>query len=281
MTILHTFDKKASLSDFVTYINQIPFDPNKVYGTYRNLRGNKLKEYHEKFILTPLQKDVLIGTMLGDGTMGLQKTKIANPGMALKCEQKDQAYLTLLYMIFEDFIGPPILLRYVSALELTRLNKSGQKIIKSYSFRTYHHDVFQFYVKEFYEIDANGNRRKKVPKLIHRWLNAQSLAIWFQDDGKKTDSGYNFATHSFYLYEVKRLQAALQSVFSFEVTIQKDKIRKGDGEQMYTLYIGAKSRDAFTALVKPNMVLSKQYKLHPLSETNQMKSKIIQQKKLV
>ena len=122
MTILHTFDKKASLSHFVTYINQIPFDPNKVYGTYRNLRGNKLREYHDKFILTPLQKDVLIGTMLGDGTMGSN---------ALKCEQKDQAYLTLLYMIFEEFIGPPILLRYVSALELTRLNRSGEKIIKS------------------------------------------------------------------------------------------------------------------------------------------------------
>lgn len=220
----------------------------------RGLRGKALQPILDQFQLSPVQQNILVGSLLGDAT--LQRARNRQPGtyapnVALKFEQKNEEYLRFLYKSFYNLIGTPIHVRrnirdgvYVRAGE-----------IKSYSVKTYKHPCFQFYAQQFYEIDALGNRRKCVPKLIHRWLNEESLAIWYMDDGTKGQNGYTFNTQSFYRYEVVRLQQALGRVFGFETSIHKDK-------DAYKLYVNARSRDAMTKILQPRMVHTMHYKLH-------------------
>jgi hypothetical protein len=213
----------------------------------RTFRGKQLHEYVNTLTLTPLQKEVLVGTLLGDAS--LFRT-LKTSGLGMKVEQKaSQAdYVYALFECFEPFVGtPPTLYQ--------KRKKDGTYSVHSSWFRTYKHPSFQFYAHQFYEINALGARRKKVPKLIHRWLTPLSLAVWFQDDGSKTPYGYTLNTQGFHLFEQKRLQKALGSVFGLQSTIQKDKT-------YYRLYIGAASRDRFTQVVTPHMVKSMMYKLH-------------------
>lgn len=224
----------------------------------RGLRGKALQPLLDQFELSSVQKNILVGSLLGDSTLQRARNRQPRtyaPNVALKFEQKNEEYLRFLYKSFYNLIGTPIHVR--------KNLRDGVHVraedIKSYSVKTYKHPCLQFYAQQFYEIDALGNRRKCVPKLIHRWLNEESLAIWFMDDGSKDRSGYYFHTQCYYRYEIVRLQQALGRVFGFETAIHKDK-------NSYKLYVGAQSRDAMTHILKSRVVHTLQYKLFSITK---------------
>jgi hypothetical protein len=216
----------------------------------RDMRGSKLKEYIKGYKLSSLQKEVLIGSLLGDGTLTGNKTSM-HTNLNYKVEQsmEKQEYVDFHYKVFQDIVGTHPKIRYQGKQE------------KSYWFRSYRHICLKFYADQFYEIDALGNRRKKVPKLIHRWLTPLALAIWFQDDGSKKPNGYELHTEGFYRYEIQVLQRALTSNYKIQVNIQKE-IKKATGKTYYKLYIPETSKDIFTEIVRPYIFDCFQYKLH-------------------
>lgn len=218
----------------------------------RHLKGLSLKEYKAtlpKF--NQRQKNIIVGTLLGNST--LQRSKSFKVLHNIKVEQiaNKKAYLDQIYYDFKDWCG---------SSPQFYIKKSG--IVKSYWFKTYGHTAFDFYANQFYEIDKKtGFRRKVVPKLIHRWLNEESLAYWFMDNGNKSKNiGYILNTQAFTLLENERLADALGKVFKFNVNIHRYDSKK-TGKKAYRLYITAKSRDDFTQSIYSHIDPSFHYKL--------------------
>ncbi len=238
--------EKDSQSLLVEYIHQV--NTSTFQNITRDLRGKKLTDYLStvgKF--TSLQKQVLIGLLLGDGNIQ------SNGGLNyfLKFDQKEanHAYVSLVYLIFQQFVGTHPKLRL----------KKG--IPHSWWFRTYRLPFLKFYHDQFYGLDANGNSVRIVPKLLHRWITPISLAFWFMDNGSKQQHGYVLHTQRFLLHQVKDLQQVLGNRFGLEVSIHSDK-KKASQKTYYFLYIKTRSIQKFNHLIKPYILPCMQYKLH-------------------
>lgn len=229
---------------------------SKVNYKAKNLRGIQLIEYKKTLKLNTIQKEILVGTLLGDST--ISKTK----GIAwnIKFEQKlaNREYVNHLYEIFEPYVGTPPKVRNITG--------GGAKDRKSIWFRTYRHVDLKFYYDLFY-IKTNKNnstdlRKKRVPKLIHKFLTPRALAYWFMDDGSyyynksknNQQKVYYFNTQSFSYEDIKILKKALKLNFNFDTNIYKDR-------KYYLLYIQPQSKDDFINLIKSFIIETFYYKL--------------------
>nr|YP_009519145.1 hypothetical protein [Caulerpa verticillata]AYC65101.1 hypothetical protein [Caulerpa verticillata] len=191
----------------------------------RNLRGKALIEYKNSLKLSQIQREVLIGTLLGDAIIPLRYDR---PTYLVKFEQKisKKAYIEHLYKIFEPFVGQPPKIRNIKG--------GGANDRQSVWFRTYQHPCFKFYYDIFYPQNYICQKRlKRVPKIIHKLLTPRALAYWFMDDGTfkctKTNRDYLLCSHSFPLSDQKLLRKAL-SKFGIVSNIHRDKNK-------YQLYI--------------------------------------------
>ena len=219
-----------------------------------SLKGLALEQYKASLPkFTEKQKNIIVGGLLGDAT--LLKNSAKFPLYTLKFELQicSKEYIDYLYSNLIEWCGTPP--QYY-------IKKDG--IIKSYWFKTYGHIAFKFYADQFYTIDEQTNLRiKKIPTLIHRWLNPEVLAYWYMDDGCKVISGYRLNTQGFTLKENEILADALGKVFNFEVNIHRD---NKPLKTYYYLYITVKSQKAFTQIVSPYILPCFVYKLHSIKE---------------
>lgn len=221
--------------------------------TKRTLNGNALVVYKQTLVLTPQQKSVLIGTLLGDACFS---TKNGKAIYSIKYEQKHTQldYVQHLYTIFEPYVGTPPKLRVIC--NDYHKTKPGQ----SYWFRTYGHNHFKYYENLFYK-KKNSLRTKQVPKNIHQYLDATALAYWFMDDGsgavsntKNKTRHYVFDTQGFPLSDQKILVSALKRNFDLNFTVNRDK-------NYYKLNLAVESNGLFESLVRPHVIPSFYYKL--------------------
>jgi hypothetical protein len=143
----------------------------------RNLKGRALIDYKKtlsKKGLTQEQKDIIIGTLLGDASMQATK-RTQNSNIKFEQGMKQEAYIQHLYVIFSEWVGTPPLIRHITG--------GGAADRQSIWFKTYAHPTFNFYKNIFYKRDSLNKQYKTVPKCLHRLLTACSLAYWFMDDG--------------------------------------------------------------------------------------------------
>ncbi len=214
--------------------------------TKKNVRGLELDQYKKSLKLNDEQREVLIGTLLGDASMSLRKGK---PHYSVKFEQKAerQVYINHLYDIFEPYVGAPPAPRFIQNNNSISGENFENKIIKSYWFRTYEHKSLIFYYNFFYKI-KDGKKVKVVPKTIHKFLTARALAYWFMDDGTFNWNGntksYLFSTQGFQKFECQRLCEALKVNFQISASVHKDK-------DNWRIYILAKSSNLFMDLIRP------------------------------
>jgi recombination protein RecA len=217
----------------------------------RNLRGKALEKYladHQG--LTSLQKEVAVGSLLGDCTLSVQKSE-TKP--TLKFEQgarnrDEKSYVDFLYSVFAPLVGSCPKPRH----------KNG--IVHSYHFRTLGCPQFLFYSQQFYSVNDAGQRKKVVPKNIHQMLTPIALAIWFMDDGslQSNKKSYMLHTEGFTFQDNKILQKALGSVFGLQVSLSRDNRETGT---LYKLSIGVSDSQKFREIVEPYILPVMRYKL--------------------
>ncbi|TSC77848.1 MAG: homing endonuclease [Parcubacteria group bacterium Gr01-1014_29] len=196
----------------------IPREASRVTNstTIRNLR--------DSLVLNDLQHKVLIGAILGDGSL------IANSwGKSYRFHtqqsnvQKD--YVFWKYKIFKNFVlSPP---RF-------------EAVTNSWKFRTISHPEFTAYRNIFY-----SGKKKIIPSNIDELLTHPiSMAVWYMDDGcyVKRDSTFILNTQSFSWPENYILQECLRKKFSIETTIQRDK-------SYWRLYVKKRSAEIFRKLI--------------------------------
>lgn len=218
------------------------------------LRGKALEAYKKTLVLNDTQRDIIVGSLLGDGTMGLREGK---PLYSIKFEQsvKHEQYIYHLAEEFKGFWGSGPSKRWIDR------NKTREAIW----FRTYRHDAFIFYFNLFYTIHENPETKKRiskkiVPSNIAKFLNPRVLAYWFMEDGtchrKKSPESkqYYFSTQGFEKTECELLCKALHSSLNIQSSVHKD-------GKTWKISIRQQSVEHFCELISPYIVEDFKYKL--------------------
>lgn len=208
------------------------------------MRSNEIENYKKILKLSELQKQVLVGTLLGDGCLETQ-----NQGRTyrLKIEhsiaQKD--YVDWKYQVFKEF-----------TLSEPRIHKriSYSAIRSNYCFSTVSHGSLRFYGQQFYR-----NGKKVMPGLIGKMLTPLALAVWFMDDGSiksKQHKALVIHSQSFNKQDLEKIIKVLDKKYGIKSALRK---RKDGGG--YVIYLLSETISAFIGLVKDHILPSMRYKL--------------------
>ena len=153
--------------------------------------------------LTQVQKDILVGTILGDAS--LERNKPTH-NTRVRFEQTFPThafYLTTLYIHLLNLTGSHPIVRSRKA------DKRTGKVYSTISFKTLMFPCLNMFHDMFYK-----DGTKIVPSNIGDMLNARALAYWIMDDGGKGQYGETILhTRAFQLQEVELLQSALMDNF--------------------------------------------------------------------
>lgn len=182
------------------------------------------------------QRDIVIGTILGDGCLEFNGYR----GTRLQIKQKDghKQYVMWLYKNLSD---------------LCRTGPQQRKDTKQWYFSTRTLEELTELHKVFY----SRQKRKRVPAEIASLVTSPlSIAVWYMDDGTldyRPKSHYNFrlSTDSFTKTENVLLVDMLKVNFGVNASSFNSLCR---GKKYHRLYIGAKGRDSFFDLVQPYMI---------------------------
>jgi len=189
----------------------------------------KFNNDHPPNILNINQENVLIGSLLGDGHLSLDK-RSKYPRLKIDRAIKDLDYLKYQFSYFKDLCKSNIKI-------FDRYDKRYNKSYTYCSFRTRAIPAFIKYYNEWYE-----NKIRIVPKTLK--LNPLILSIWFSDDGCVIRQGLNsltlkLSTENFSYDDILFLKKSLVNRFGVNFPIYK----KGKG-----FIIKASSKAAFLFL---------------------------------
>ncbi|MBI4038326.1 hypothetical protein HY387_01640 [Candidatus Daviesbacteria bacterium] len=180
--------------------------------------------------LTEEQKSILIGSLLGDGTMRIKK----NAHLEINHAFSQKALVDWMFSKFSSLVTTPPKWR------------KGNGKREAYRFATQKLPILTPFYNLFYK-----NGRKVIPTNLK--LDALSLAIWFMDDGSKSYSSIYLNTQQFSLDEQIQLINILKKQLGIESTLNKDKI-------YYRIRIRTQSVKRFIGLVKEFVLEEFKYK---------------------
>lgn len=207
--------------------------------------SRKIEDYKKRLRLTDRQREIIVGKVLGDGHL-----ETANKGRTykLKIEHSvaQKEYVDWLYQEFKEWVR--------TAPQIKR-QKRDEKVNIKYWFNTFSHGSLRFYAQQFYR-----NRKKVVPRSIHKWLTPLSLAVWFMDDGSIKSSQHKariINTQGYTKEEVEHLIDILWKKFRVRAKLRKQK-------EGYQIYLLSETIERFVGIVRPYIIPSMRYKLKGL-----------------
>lgn len=197
--------------------------------------------HEEKKKLTTLQKEVLVGILLGDAHLETQ-----NNGRTyrLKIEQsvEHKDYVFHLYGLFKEFCSK-------DEEKGPRFYKNGPK--HNVSFATLADPVFNFYGKLFYK-----DKKKVIPKILKKLLTSKGFAYLYMDDGSmksKDSKGVNLNLYNFSNSELDFLCIILKEKFSIDCWRTKDRSSS-------RIYVSGKSYEKLREVIYSDLLPCFHYK---------------------
>lgn len=229
------------------YVGQIAYDDKKMFPTILRekcfSRTAILKNLPE---LTQIQKEIIDGSLLGDGT--IEKMK-GNANARFGKQQKSESFDYLKY-VFDNLkpFSKSFVERTVENTINIRLNRgpvtgNRKKFLKINIMRTVSHPFFTELRRKWYPKGI-----KIVPRDIK--LTPLMLAIWFCDDGSnhKNNKEAIIHTQGFQEEDINFLIGEMFNLFNIESKINYD------GLKLPVIRIGAKSYENFINIIKPYVV---------------------------
>ena len=192
-------------------------------------------------ILTPVQKEILVGSLLGDGhleTFNQGKTS----RLIVVQSSKKKVYFQFLYDHFQNLIKTPI---------YTRVYQTHQCESSTLRFATQTSSVFTPYRDMFYT-----EKTKHVPLSIPHILTPLGLAVWYMDDGsiKSAQSkGVYLNTHGFSVSDIELLCDVLKTKFHIDAWKRPDSGK-------WRIYVSGKSYERLGELITPFFTQDMWYK---------------------
>lgn len=181
-----------------------------------NVKGNTVGSLSVN--LSPRQKSILIGSLLGDGTLR-RGENATNVNFKVEHGLAQKNYVFFKYRFFKEFVGTPPKLSF-------RHDSFGSRYPKSWWFRTFRCSTLNPYFRLFYE-----DGKKVIPEKVESLVEPLGLAIWAMDDGSSNNkrTAFYFNTHSFKIEDQLKLCGVLKKKFSLNARIHKD----GDKHRVY------------------------------------------------
>lgn len=186
--------------------------------------------------LTLIQHAVLVGSLLGDGTLRRQKGKL-NALFEVNHSAAAKDYVDWKYSIFQEFVITP-----------PRVRKGNDRRV-AYRFTTRSLPVFTEYFLRFYR-----SGKKRVPSNLEGELDELALAVWFMDDGSRSRSAVYLNTQQFILKDQERLRKLLFCRFGISSNLNRDK-------QYFRIRLTTEGSSILVKLVKQYVVDFYRYKL--------------------
>lgn len=192
--------------------------------------------------LSEKQLSLIIGSVLGDGYIRIMPNR-SDAFLEINHSYKAKDYVDFKYNVLKNICsGKP-----------TQRFTDQDKVKSAYRFFTNQHSEITEIYNAFYK-----NKRKVIPKDLK--LNPIILAIWYMDDGSKTQSTKNtnninvyLNSQNFSLNDQKYLLHLLRQV-NIKARLNKDK-------QNYRIRILKESINTFMSMIKPYVIESMSYKL--------------------
>ena len=195
--------------------------------------------------LTQEQKEVLFGTLLGDGSL-IKKGRQKNPvGKVEHCEKQ------LCYLEYKHSLLNNLCSSISKQIRIGDGNRDKSFISKgisvSFIFRLNANPELAEFYTAFY-----GSGKKVIPiKLLEQYYSPLAMAIHYMDDGTKGTSGYHIATMCFDKTNQEHFCEFLKQKFNIHAYVAYKNM----------IYIPAKSAKLFTELIYPFVPESMRYKL--------------------
>lgn len=190
--------------------------------------------------LTPQQKSVLTGTLLGDGTLAKHGRYHR---LHVKHKGEHVALVEYKHRVFEALTS--------MAVHQFDQQLPGRGSYPCAQFATRTSPVLSEWHACFYR-----GRRKIVPASIEELLTPAAVAVWFIDDGAADYAGVTFQTHNFEWEEVERLARALAGKFHLAATLRRNRGR-------WIIYVAARSLSRFRDVIEAHLLSEFAYKLEP------------------
>ena len=191
-------------------------------------------------VLTKRQRQILVGTLLGDGHLELNGRYSR---LRIDHQEKQKEYIFWKASEFLPFS--------LSPREVVFGDKRYKKIYKRWHLSTKSLPIFNKYQKMFYR-----NRVKIIPENIVELVDNLSLAIWYMDDGfrRRDCKGFYLCTSSFTENEQRALQKMLLAKFGLTTKLHHQR-------KLLRIFIPSASSDRFQNIVAPFILPIFKYKL--------------------
>lgn len=208
------------------------------------MNSNELREYKKGLKLNSIQREIIVGTLLGDAHLA-SYNKI-NYSLMFQHGFSQQAYVQWKYSYFKQWVlTPPKVKNQIV----------NGKLYQKVWFSTLSHIALRFYGKLFYI-----NRKKVVPVIISKLLTPLGLAVWFMDDGSIKSKEHRALILNTQCYTNKDLSLLQQTLFQkFGI---KTKLRKQ--KEGYQIYILSETVEIFVKIIRPYIIPEMEYKLGKL-----------------
>jgi len=205
----------------------------------------------KKIKINKEQKELIIGTLLGDANLQTQTEGRTWRYRALHSE-KQYEYILHKYNILKNLCNNEPKLNII-------FDNRTLKNYKSYYFNTLIKPGLRFYANLFYKYDKiNKKFIKVIPKNIIKYLTPKVLTYWYMDDGSLTWLGKSNAmricTENYDKISLIRIKKALLKKYNLNLILNKQK--KG-----YRLLINEDNSLIFRNLIEPNLIPSMKFKV--------------------
>lgn len=180
--------------------------------------------------LTEEQRSVLIGSLLGDGSMRCK----TNALLEINHSMAQRSYVDWKYGVFSDLVRTAPAAR----------SGNGRRV--AYRFVTRSVPVLTPYYRSFYP-----EGRKVVPDIV---LTPLALAVWLMDDGSRSRTSVYLNTQQFTVKDQLKLIALLDRQLGLLATLNRDR-------SYFRVRIAVASVPRLRDLVAPHLLPELAYKL--------------------
>ena len=194
--------------------------------------------------LTEDEFQIIIGTLLGDGSISLNKSN--NLGTLRFTHSNKQKN----YCIWKTQKLKRLMYFERSFKENSRLDSRTNNVYKSHCAISKQTVYFKDIHDRWYS-NINGKNIKHINKTDLYKLNELGLAVWFMDDGCHEDSGYLIATMCFSDEDLQIIKNFFKDKWNIDIAIRSNK----------EIYISSKFRSKFKSLISPYIHSDCVYKL--------------------
>lgn len=184
--------------------------------------------------LTSIQKEILVGSLLGDGALRKQGTR-TNALLEVNHSFQYREYVDWKWKNFEEFVKTPPKSRH----------GNGNRI--AYRFTTQSLPLFTEYYLKYY---SSGKKAVSTDLILTNLM----LSVWFMDDGSKSRNTFYLNTQQFDLVSQKILMNILDRDLGIKSSLNRDK-------QYFRIRIRTESAGLFRNIVAPHLLPCFRYKI--------------------